>query len=88
MLLKTDDMVKVSDSVNEIKDLGNVATVSQAMPSKDNDYQMITVIPKTDTNDVKTKKLVHKIRDLNQKRVCQSYMLQDLLPSTSICLMH
>ncbi|MCX2666746.1 MMPL family transporter [Leuconostoc mesenteroides] len=68
VLLKTDDMVKVSDSVNEIKDLGNVATVSQAMPSKDNDYQMITVIPKTDANAVKTKKLVHKIRDLNQKK--------------------
>lgn len=68
VLLKTDDMVKVSDSVNDIKDLGNVATVSQAMPSKDNDYQMITVIPKTDANAVKTKKLVHKIRDLNQKK--------------------
>lgn len=68
VLAKTDDSKKIQDTVSDLKELKNVQSATPMMSSKDNNYQMIAVIPKTDSNNVKTKKLVHKIRSLSQKQ--------------------
>ncbi|MEX0380549.1 MMPL family transporter [Leuconostoc sp. MS02] len=67
VLMRTSDQNEAQSNVTAIKKLDNIASVSQVMPSTTNDYQMITVLPKTDTNSVKTKKLVHDIRELENK---------------------
>lgn len=66
VLVKTSEQQDIQTVTNDIKKLSNVAAVSQATPSKNNDYQMITVQPKTDSNAVKTKDLVQNIRDLEK----------------------
>lgn len=66
VLVKTSEQQDIQKVTNDIKKLSNVAVVSQATPSKHNDYQMITVQPKTDSNAVKTKDLVQNIRDLEK----------------------
>lgn len=51
----------------KIKNLNNVANVSVPIPSKTNDYFMLSVTPKTDANNKLTKSLVHDIRNLSTK---------------------
>ncbi|WP_220741298.1 MMPL family transporter [Leuconostoc miyukkimchii] len=67
VLVRSDNQKAVQNGIQKIKALSNVVSVSQAAPSENNKYQMITVIPSTDSNDVKTKKVVHHIRKLANK---------------------
>ncbi|CAM3174700.1 MMPL family transporter [Leuconostoc rapi] len=67
VLAKTDSQQEIKKVTENINDLSNVVSVSRATPSKDKDYQMITIQPGTDSNAVKTKKLVQNIRHLHQK---------------------
>lgn len=65
VLAKTDNQQEIKNVIKDINGLSNVVSVSTASPSKDKDYQMITVQPGTDANAVKTKELVQNIRDLH-----------------------
>ncbi|WP_337090275.1 MMPL family transporter [Leuconostoc pseudomesenteroides] len=65
VLAKTDNQQEMENVIKDISDLSNVVSVSPASPSKNKDYQMITIQPGTDANAVKTKELVQNIRDLH-----------------------
>ncbi len=67
VLAKTSDKQETQKVVQKINKLKNVKVATPMMSSKDNKYQMVTVIPKTDSNNVKTKSLVHKIRNRSNK---------------------
>lgn len=66
VLAKTDNQQEMKKVTENINNLSNVVSVSPASPSKNKDYQMITIQPGTDANAVKTKKLVQSIRNLHQ----------------------
>lgn len=65
VLAKTDNQQEMNNVIKDISDLSNVVSVSPASPSKDKDYQMITIQPGTGANAIKTKELVQNIRDLH-----------------------
>lgn len=67
VLAKTSDQQDTQKVVQKISKLKNVKSATPMMSSKDNKYQMITVMPKTDSNSVKKKNLVHKIRSYSHK---------------------
>ncbi|GFH40411.1 MMPL family transporter [Lactococcus insecticola] len=68
VIAQGDSAEAVADTQKEITDhIADVSSVSPAQPSADNKYYFFTVIPKTDANSPKTKKLVHDIRDLSKK---------------------
>lgn len=68
IIAKTSSNQATQHVIKDIDALNNVASVSAATPSKNNEYQMITVQPGTNANAVKTKQLVHKIRDLSSDK--------------------
>jgi membrane protein YdfJ len=53
----------LSDVTNDISELGNVKSVSPAIPSPSGEIFMINVTPETGPNDAETKDLVHSIRN-------------------------
>lgn len=67
VLVKTSDQQETQKVVQKISKSKNVKSATSMMSSKDNKYQMITVMPKTDSNSTKTKNLVHKIRSYSHK---------------------
>ncbi|MEC4200175.1 MMPL family transporter [Bacillus sp. AAVF1] len=56
-----------TDAVKEIKELDHVASVTPAMPNKEGNFAIITVVPETGPNDVATKDLVKEVRSLSDK---------------------
>lgn len=75
VIAKTGDVAKANHAGDEIKQLKNVANVTQAMPGKSGKYYLLAVTPKTDSNDPKTKKLVTDIRDLSVKKTQASLLV-------------
>ncbi|MCV3295837.1 MAG: MMPL family transporter [Oenococcus sp.] len=63
VLAETSDKTIANKTVTKLSQLKNVASARLTMPSQNNRYQMITVIPKTDSNSSQTKDLVHRVRD-------------------------
>ncbi|MED5098782.1 MULTISPECIES: MMPL family transporter [Niallia] len=53
----------LTDVTNKISELENVKAISPAIPSPSGEIFMINVTPETGPNDVKTKDLVHSIRN-------------------------
>lgn len=68
ILVKSSDHKKIQHTIENIDNLKNVSSAVQVASSRYNNYQMITVSPKTDSNDVKTKQLVHNIRNLEESK--------------------
>ena len=53
--------------MKEIKELDHVASVTPAMPNKEGNFAIITVVPETGPNDAATKDLVKDVRSLSDK---------------------
>ncbi|MDI6666741.1 MMPL family transporter [Leuconostoc falkenbergense] len=75
VIAKTSKPENVSLVSDKIKKLANVMSVSQAMPSKTQKYYMMAITPKTDSNDIKTKKLVNQIRNISKKENTPSLLV-------------
>ncbi|MFP3887356.1 MMPL family transporter [Priestia filamentosa] len=74
VVAKTDNSVKnaqkaATEIAEEIKDISNVKTVTPAIPGSSGKLFMISVTPKTGPSDLKTKDIVHNIRDKSNKEV-------------------
>lgn len=69
VLVHTNNQAKAVSAFNEIKSNKNVSSTTPPMPGngKSGNYFMLTVTPKTDGNNIATKKLVNKIRSQSEK---------------------
>ncbi|TDO09333.1 putative membrane protein YdfJ with MMPL/SSD domain [Bacillus subtilis] len=56
-----------ADAVKEIEELDHVSSVTPAMPNKEGNFAIITVVPTTGPNDAATKDLVKDVRSLSDK---------------------
>ncbi|MCT4456229.1 MMPL family transporter [Lactiplantibacillus paraplantarum] len=69
VLVHTNNQAKAISAYNEIKSNKNVSSTTPPMSGngKSGNYFMLTVTPKTDGNNIATKKLVNKIRSQSEK---------------------
>ena len=62
-----DSQAAMAKATKELSDLPNIASITPPIPNESGKFAMVNILPKTGPNDVKTKDLVHAIRDKAEK---------------------